>query len=69
MDNEKKQLVCVFSDGMDYSNIVLDISGAMEWIKADMQDISEGEDVSDREYTIRLAWMTQSEIDNLPEAE
>lgn len=66
--NEKK-LVYLFSDGMDYKNIALEeISAIDEWIKADAE-MMDDEELKELEYTIRLTRMTQTEIDNLPEAE
>lgn len=65
----EKKLVYLLSSG-DYSNIVMEeLSAVEEWINGDTSDLKQDEDVSDHEYVIKLAWMTQTEIDNLPEAE
>lgn len=66
----EKILVYVFNNG-DYSNIVFTDSDAITaWINADTEFLkSDDPSTEDFEYTIKLAWMTQEEIDNLPEAE
>jgi hypothetical protein len=60
----EKKLYYKFSDGEDYNNIILELSGCVEWIKADMQSADEGDD---REFTLVPVWMTEEEFANLPE--
>lgn len=49
----EKKLYYQLSDGADASNIVMELSGAMEWIKND--GIKEGDEV---EYTLIPIWLT-----------
>lgn len=63
----EKKLYYQFSDGGDYSNVTMDLSGVMAWIEGDQDNCKEGEDMP--EYTITPVWMTEDEFDNLPEAE
>lgn len=60
----EKKLYYQLSDGADASNIVMELSGAMEWIKND--EIKEGDEV---EYTLIPIWLTDEEYDNLPDAD
>lgn len=62
----KKTLYYEFSDNADASGIVMDLSGIMEWIKADMEDVKESDD--EREYTIVPVWLTDKQYRNLPES-
>lgn len=66
----EKKLVYLFTDG-NYSNVVFtDLDAITAWINADIEFLkSDDPSTEDYEYTIKLAWMTQEEIDNLPEAE
>lgn len=70
--SEQKKIVYLFSDGMDYKNIVFeDLSGITGWIESDIDYLNSlsDDDLKDVEYTIRVTRMTQDEIDNLPEGE
>ena len=69
-----KKLMVIFSDNVDVSNNVLGeypdgLGAVMEWIKADMEELKDNEEKEEAEFTITFKWMTQEEIDNLPEAE
>lgn len=66
----EKKLVYLFTDG-NYSNVVFtDLDAITAWINADTESLKQDDPFTeDYEYTIKLAWMTQEEIDNLPEAE
>jgi hypothetical protein len=70
VDEALKKLVYLFTDG-NYSNVVFqDLGGITAWIEADTETLKpEDPNTEDYEYTIKLGWMTQEEIDNLPEAE
>lgn len=59
----EKKLFYKFSDGEDYTNIVLELDACMEWIKADMEIAEQDEE---REYTITPVWMTDEEFSKLP---
>ena len=68
-----KKLMVIFSDNADVSNIVLGeypngLSAVDEWIKNDIIELPDHEK-EEVEYTISFKWMTQEEIDNLPEAD
>ena len=63
----EKKLYFKLSDGVDASNIVMDLSGCMEWIKGDVDGVAE-EDSEDYEYTLVPVWLTDEEFNNLPEA-
>lgn len=60
----EKKLFYKFSDGEDYTNIVLELDACMEWIKADMESAEQDEE---REFTITPVWMTDEEFSKLPE--
>jgi hypothetical protein len=62
----EKKLYFKFSDGEDYNNIILELSGCVEWINTDMKSANEGDD---REFTLVPVWMTEEEFSNLPEHE
>lgn len=55
------------SDGADVCRVVMELSGILEWIKADEDEVSEVTD--DRGYTIEPIWLTDDEYRNLPEAD
>ena len=65
----EKKLYFRFSDGADISKIVMDLSGCMEWIKADELEKKDAEELELIEYTIQPILMTDEEYENLPEAE
>lgn len=56
----------------DYEDLVFtDLSGITEWIEADAEGVTE-ESFSmpeDFEYTIKIAFLTQEEIDNASETD
>lgn len=60
----------MYSDG-NYSNVVFtDIDTVKDWIVADTECLKQDDpSTEDYEYTIKIAWMTQEEIDNLPDDE
>ncbi len=62
----QRKLFYEFSDGADVSKVVMELSGLMEWIKADEDEVSEVDD--ERFYTIVPIWLTDEEFSNLPEA-
>jgi hypothetical protein len=55
------------SDNADMNNIVMDLSGCLATIEADMEGVSEASQ-DEREYTITPIWLTDDEFENLPEA-
>lgn len=59
-----KKLYWQLSDNGDVSKVVMDLSGAFEWIKND-DCIDESSNV---EYTLTPIWMTDEEYEALPEA-
>lgn len=59
----EKKLYFELSDGGDVSRVVMELSGAFEWIKND--ELEEGTEV---EYTLTPVWYTDEEFANLPEA-
>lgn len=63
----EKKLYFKLSDGVDASNIVMELSGCMEWIKGDVDGIIQS-DSEDYEYTLVPVWLTDKEFNNLPEA-
>lgn len=63
----EKKLYYQLSDTHDVSMIVMDLSGCMEWIKSDMDGVSE-EDSKEFEYTLTPIFLTDEEFENLPEA-
>lgn len=64
----EKKLYYQLSDGSDYSNVTMDLSGIMSWIEGDQDNCKEdNEDMP--QYTITPIWLTEDEFDNLPEAE
>lgn len=63
----KKNLYYELSDNADASGIIMDLSGIMEWIKADMEEVKESDD--EREYTIVPIWLTDKQYKNLPESD
>jgi len=64
----EKKLYYQFSDNNDVSNVIMDLSGCMEWINADLNGVSP-EDISEFEYTIKPIYLTDEEVASLPEAE
>lgn len=62
-----KKLYYQLSDGGDYWNVTMELSGIMAWIEGDQDNCKEGDDMP--EYTITPVWMTEEEFNNLPEAE
>jgi len=56
-----------FIDNGDIDLITPNLEDILEMIKADLEDIEEGE--SDREYSITPIWLTDDEFENLPEAQ
>lgn len=63
-----KKLYYQLSDGGDYENIVMELSGCMSWIEGDMEaNYNEGDELP--EYTITPIWMTEEEFNNLPEGD
>lgn len=63
----EKKLYYKFSDGMDYENIVMELSGVMSWIEGDSDNYKEGDEMP--QYTIEPVWMTEEEFNNIPESE
>ena len=63
----EKKLYYQLSDGGDYSNVTMELSGVMAWIEGDKDNYNEGDEMP--EYTITPVWMTEEEFNNLPEAE
>lgn len=61
----KKKLYFTLSDGEDVSNVVMKLSGCMQWIEND----NEMEMNEPKEYILTPVWMTDKEYRNLPEAE
>jgi len=61
----QKKLYYEFSDNADVSRVIMELSGVMSWIKADMEDVTENDD--QREYTITPVWMTEKQYKNLPQ--
>ena len=61
---EPKKLYFKFSDGADYQNVIMELSGCMTWIENDKDNYEEGDDMP--EYTIEPVWMTETEFKNLP---
>jgi hypothetical protein len=64
---ENKKLYYQLSDNCDVSKIVMELSGTMEWIKNDEDNVSADDDP--REYTITPIWLTDEEFSKLPEAD
>ncbi len=62
-----KKLYYKLSDNADVCEIVMDLSGCMAWIEADMENVKEGDD--EKEFTITPIWMTDKAYANLPEAD
>lgn len=62
----EKKLYYKFSDGGDYSNVIMELSGVMAWIEGDQSNFEEGDD-DVPEYTITPVWMTEEEFNNIPE--
>lgn len=60
----EKKLYFKLSDGGDVSGVVMELSGALEWIKND--EIVEGDEV---EYTLIPIWLTDAEYEALHEAD
>lgn len=63
----KQKLYFQLSDNADVCNVVMNLSGVMQWIKGDMELVIENED--QRQYTITPIWLTDKEYRNLPESE
>lgn len=63
----EKKLYYQLSDGGDYSNVTMDLSGVTAWLEGDQDNCVDGEDMP--QYTITPIWMTEEEFNNLPEAE
>lgn len=62
-----KTKVYLYSDNAEITDLIcFDLSTIFEMIDADTENHQEGEDY---QYTITVAWMTEREIQNLPEAE
>jgi hypothetical protein len=52
--------------------VIMELSGCMEWIKADMEAGEYNENTPDfekPEYTLEPMWLTEEEYDALPESE
>lgn len=60
----EKKLFFKLSDGADYQNIVMELSGCMAWIEGDMENHT---DDTDTQYTLTPVWMTDEEFSKLPE--
>lgn len=64
----EKKLYFQLSDGVDVSNITMELSGVMEWINGDIEYSKEcGDEI--KEYTLSPVWLTDDEYNNLPEAD
>jgi hypothetical protein len=63
----KKTLYYELSDNCDVTKLVSHLQGIMDFIEADMFDITEEDDR--REYTINPVWLTDEEYSKLPEFE
>lgn len=64
----EKKLYFKFSDGLDNEGIIMQLDGAMEWIKGDVCEFKEGDDPLP-EYTLEPVWMTDEEFEKLSEQE
>lgn len=63
----KKKLFFKLSDGADVSNVVMELEAAMEWIKSDMEGVSE-EDAKEFEFTLQPIYLSDRQFNNLHEA-
>lgn len=66
MEQNNKKLYYQLSDNADVCDIVMELSGAMEWIKQDESEVTTDDDP--RQYTLTPIWLTDEEFKNLPEA-
>lgn len=64
----EKKLYFKFSDGIDEQDIIMQLDGAMEWIKGDVCEYKDGDDPLP-EYTLVPIWMTDEEFEKLSESE
>lgn len=65
---EKKKFFKLTSDARDISGCIFpDLSGATEWINAELDELTDQTEETD--YTITIIWMTQEEFENTPEYE
>ena len=64
----EKKLYYQLSDGYDVSNVVMSLDDCSNHIFCDMEGITE-DDSEDRQYTIIPIWLTDEEVEMLPEAE
>lgn len=67
-DKTDKKMYYRLSDNCDVSNVVLTLEDCMNWIETEMQNSSEYDDFQ-MEFTITPVWMTDEEIEALPEYE
>lgn len=64
----EKKLYFRFSDGIDVEGVIMELSGAMQWIEGDMPEFKEGDDPLP-EYVLEPIWLTDEEYNNLQESE
>lgn len=65
---EKKLMFLLTDSYGTYTNLCLDAEGIAHLIQTECEGVDEDE-TKDYEFSIRPVWMTQEEIDNLPEWE
>lgn len=64
---DKKKLYYRLSDGMDFQNVTMQLSGVCSWIEGDAGNYEEGDELP--QYIIDPVWMTEGEFDALPEGD
>lgn len=66
--NTGKKLYYQFSDNQDVSKVIMSLEDCKNWIESEMQNSSENDDYP-MEFTITPIWLTDEEIEQLPEYE
>lgn len=64
----KKKLYFKFSDGHDMSNVIMELSGCVESIKQDIENL-DSDDLANAEYVLQPVVLTNKEFNELPEAD
>lgn len=63
----QEKLFFQLSDGADACHIVMELSGCVAWIEADIEFAVDNNDEV-KEYTLTPVYLTEEEFENLPEA-